>query len=58
MELPYDLPEGWMASPKQMNIWETFQTAFYPPSFSGNHVAISFLHIHAHKAIFYQYKTL
>ena len=43
MELPYDLPKGRMASPKQMNGLEKFQTAFDPPSFSGNHVAIYFL---------------
>ena len=52
MELPYDLPEGRMASPKNMNIWENFQTAFDPPSFSGIHVAISFLQFHAQKSHF------
>ena len=56
--VPYDLPEGRMASPKKMNDWEMFQTAFDPPSFSGSHVSISLLQFHAQKAIFYQFKTL
>ena len=43
MELPYDLPKGRMASPKQMNGVGKFQIAFDPPSLSGNHVAIYFL---------------
>ena len=51
--VPYDLPEGRMASPKKMNNWEMFQTAFDPPSFSGSHVSISLLQFHAQKAIFY-----